>query len=312
MKEEDYYKVKALSNTAMGELSKSPMHLKAMLDGKKEPSKAMDIGRWVHMAILEPEKWAKYFFIKKPANTKAGKEYNSQMSANGSVGISQKEYDMIRGIVGRMLTCPWLTEIWSKYGKHMIAEGEYYWAKEVDGVQVNCKAKLDLVIPEANILIDFKTTRDAEPKSFIKKGKFAYNYDRQMSWYLDACIQAGSLTDNADCYFVAIEKEYPYAHSIIKVDKNALDQGREKYKELMSKYAEVIKTRDWHGYGQSTWEGQAPEPEGQVYSIEAGSMPDMGDLAKLFGMVNEQPKQLLTEGARFGSLRVKSVKHGNR
>lgn len=308
----DYYDVKALSNTAMGELAKSPMHLKAMLDGKKPASKAMDIGRWVHMAILEPEKWASYFFVKQPANTKLGKAYNAQMEENGAVGISEKEYDMIRGIVGRMITCPWLGEIWANYRDQMIAEGEYYWSQEVDGAQIKCKAKLDLVIPKANILIDFKTTRDAEPKSFIKKGKYSYNYDRQMAWYLDACVQAGSLTKDADCYFVAIEKEYPYAHSIVKVDSNALEEGREKYRKLLSKYAEVIKNRDWHGYGQATWEGfteqQQLESGQKIYALEAGAMPDLADITKLFGAASAKPKQILTEGARFGSLRVKSLK----
>lgn len=307
-----YYDVKALSNTAMGELSKSPMHLKAMLDGKKPSSKAMDIGRWVHLAILEPEIWSSYFFVKKPGNSALAKKYNSAMQDSGSVGISQNEYDMIRGIVGRMLTCPWLKELWANYKDQMIAEGEYYWSQDVDGTGIKCKAKLDLVIPEANILIDFKTTRDAKPESFIKKGKYAYNYDRQMAWYLDACIQAGTLTADADCYFVAIEKEYPYAHSIVKVDKNAISEGREKYKALLAKYADVIKNRDWHGYGEATWEGiteqQLIDSGQKVYALEAGAMPDMSDFAKLLGMSSKNKQQVLTEGARIGSLRVKKLK----
>lgn len=303
MERPEYYSVKALSNTAMGYLKKSPLHFRAFMDGKIPSSKAMEIGRWVHEAVLEPEQWNGKWFVKENARTKAGKEYNESLEAKGLVGITQNEYDMIRGMVGRLLQCEWLGRLFVLY--ETMIEQEFYWQEQVNGQAIDCKAKLDLIIPGANMMIDLKTTREAEPKGFIRKARYSYDYDRQMAWYKNACVKAGILNEDAKCFFVCIEKEPPYAYSIIEVAPSAIKSGERKYQKLLEQYAALMQTRDFHTYPSEVWEEEETHDQ-PIYSLEDGGMSQQ-QMLEMFAKVGRG--EVLTVGKTLSNgLRVKSLK----
>ena len=58
-----YHGTKALSKSGLDQFRKSPAHFRAWQDGttKNESSPALEFGTAVHMAILEPELFAKSY-----------------------------------------------------------------------------------------------------------------------------------------------------------------------------------------------------------------------------------------------------------
>ncbi len=300
MEDFDYYKVKALSNTAMSYLQKSPLHLWAFLNGKTKETKAMKLGRYIHAALLEPERWLDAIFVKADGRSKEGKAYNESNEAKGGWGVTQFEYDMTRGMVGRLMQDPFIRQL-QKDG--FLAEQDVFW--QMEGVA--CKAKLDIVSPKLNMLVDIKTTTDADPATFIRKSARFYDYDRQLAWYKDAAVREGLLAEDARVFIVAIEKEAPYAYSIVELSESTLDNGRRKYEELFGKYQQLEASGNWmEGYKQmEVWEEEA---HAQTYELQEGIAGlDATKLLAAFGQLVAH-QETLAIGQTFGSLRVKTLK----
>jgi hypothetical protein len=93
------------------------------------------------------------------------------------------------------------------------------------GLNFQCKSKFDVVDLTNNIIVDVKTTESANPKQF-KYDYFRYGYDIQAAFYMMAYERITGITP--DFFILAIEKESPYAISVIRVQKSSLSVAFEK------------------------------------------------------------------------------------
>ena len=77
-------------------------------------------------------------------------------------------------------------------------------------------------------IVDLKTTRDANPKTF-EDVIINQKYHMQAAYYCDAL-------GYKDYYIYAIEKSTPHCACLYKLSEETLDKGRELYNEALSKF----------------------------------------------------------------------------
>jgi hypothetical protein len=201
---EEYHQWKALSHSWMGRLRVTPAHLLDLMDnGGNESTPAMMVGSAVHCAVLEPAEYeSRYAAYPEGCNgtTKEGKAFKANMDAAGITVLSLKDGRLVSAIAWRAKMCQRLQE-WLH--RDHACEVALCWERS----GFLCKAKLDLMVPGLNILVDLKTTIVGSEAGFA--GQVArYGYHLQAAWYLDG-IQR--LTGQVwDWQFAVCEKRRPY------------------------------------------------------------------------------------------------------
>lgn len=152
MKQIDYYKYPAISNSMLSEFEKKTFNIRHY--GDKD--KAYALGSMIHTMILEPHKTFHSDIITL-----------SEAAMCRKVADNAKKHPLVK----------WLCQ-WSR------KEQEYYWTEPTTGLP--CKSKLDVIFKLGKIVVDLKTTSAKNDKEFIAS-IILYSYDRQAAFYLDAC-----------------------------------------------------------------------------------------------------------------------------
>ena len=226
-------------------IARSPAHYWARyLDPnrvRKPDTAAQAFGSLVHTAILEPHKLESLYAVAPDLNknTNAYKEWRASQS-----GIIVDSSDMqtalrMRDAVMRNLRARQLLELGG-------ATEEAIYAKCPEtGALV--KIKPDRYARAHCIMLDVKTTTDASPRAFAKSVA-EYRYHVQDAFYTDVAVWAGGAANWF--FFIAVEKEPPYAVAVYQLDSEATDKGRALYRENLNTYAHCLRTGDWHAYKQ--------------------------------------------------------------
>lgn len=109
-----------------------------------------------------------------------------------------------------------------------------------------CKAKLDAVftLPDDSVVVvDLKTTRSALTKRALTQAVVNFGYEKQAAWYLQALAQ-GEVND-AQLWFVFVQKAAPYEVAWIQLDGDALTQGAQQMRAATQIYAACVKSGNW-------------------------------------------------------------------
>jgi exodeoxyribonuclease VIII len=253
----DYFKAEGVSSTQMKIVKRASLaHLLAYLQGKgSKESDALDFGRAFHAMLLE----GKQEFVihplvypitdPTPAEKKAGKKerpwnWTSNWCKDWASGyeipvLSHDESDDLMGMVESVKANPDLASLFP-------AESELSIFAEIKGCKV--KARLD-TLPTSGPILDFKSTTNAEPSKFVRQA-WDNAYFLQAALYLDVLALCGD--KRREFWFVAIEKTYPYASSILKLTDGPvsfIEMGRRQYRDALSKIAEAKATNKWPAYG---------------------------------------------------------------
>lgn len=222
-----------VTNSQLGRLAKSPQTYVQYKESKMlrdiEPYvTALHFGRAYHMAMLEEDVYDDNV-IRVDASTRTAKvwkeavqEYNGHVSAL----ILQSEHDTIMRMRDILYSIGDIKDILNNLREK---EKVVLWRdKDTD---VLCKSKIDAITND-NILVDLKTTTDCRYQSF-KSSCYKYGYYRQSAFYLD-----GSKTD--DFIFIVQEKSSPYDVALYEVSGQAIQQGRNEYKELLKSFKDYF------------------------------------------------------------------------
>lgn len=196
IQESEYNAIPAIRASFLKACSFGAWHGWNYLHQEPFESDAMKFGSAVHAAILEPEKFATdYRFSPKfDKRTKAGKEGSEAFSKEheGKIILDESDHFKINSIVAKCHAIPAVADALKTFEK----EKSFKWESEF-GLM---KARLDLVDVTNKVIIDVKTTRDANPREFVNQA-LSLRYDVQFRHYLEA---VGS---NSECYAIAIESE---------------------------------------------------------------------------------------------------------
>ena len=180
--------------------SKSLAHWKGKV---WKESSAFALGSAVHALVLEPQK---NLVVRGPEDRRGNKWKEAQLAADldGQILLTEGDYDLAEKIAAPIINHEvvkgWIAD------SSFVAEASFFAEDYLTGVKIKCRP--DGYLPDAGIVFDIKTTRDASPDGFPREIR-SYNYDLQSSFYLRCLNQAGFKAHTF--IFVAVEKEPPYA-----------------------------------------------------------------------------------------------------
>lgn len=250
MTDQEYRALEALNYSGAKFLLRSPGHYRSSLTEEKKDSPAMQLGRVVHLAALQPELLGERVVVL-PAmdrRTKEGKAaYEAVMSSvkEGQEVVSQDIFDDAKRIAEA-------ARVAIKSINYDICQAEQTFVKDVGNVKI--KGRIDLMLWDSNnetSIVDLKTTQDASPAAFARD-VVNFKYHLQAAWYM-------RLTGAKKFYIVAQEKELPCANRVYTLDEAALAEGNRLMDEALALYAQCVAFDSWPTYTKDITELSLPK-----------------------------------------------------
>ena len=208
----DYFSRPEMSQSKLKGFAKSPAQYKYMQDNPKKPTRDMEIGTAIHYYLLEPEEFKKRYFIEDKyvdGRTKAGKEYKAlvkdQEITFGKIILSKDEGDTVIGCANAALEDE---DVGFLFKEGIEVEREVFFPL----FGIDFKAKLDVVVPKYNALLDVKSTALMSNDSFVKmavSNSPMCHYDIQAYVYVEAYKHCFGEYP-ASAAFIGLEKSAPY------------------------------------------------------------------------------------------------------
>jgi exodeoxyribonuclease VIII len=244
-----------VSKSALDEIARSPAHYRAWVDGiEREPTPALRFGTALHMAILEPARFAKSYAVKPDFGDCRFKENKARRdaweSANaGRLALSADDEDRILGMLAAVQNHP--------TASRLVAEGQsevtLSWADPITGLR--CKSRADYWVKRRRMAVDLKSTEDASPEAFAKS-VYNYRYHVQDALYRDAFRCCGEPIDHFA--ILAVEKSPPYACAVYVLDQDAVAKGFAAARQNIERLADCMKRNEWPAYSDRPMELSLP------------------------------------------------------
>ena len=230
-----------LSSSDLRRLIRSPAHYKnpARID-----SPAMAFGTLVHTFVLEPHVAEARYRPRADVDgrTKEGKAVRDWESAlasqQGIQFVNRSDYDAATAITASVrshLGC-----------SSLLSGGLAEVSGTVDGFSdVNVRIRPDYLTDKH--IVDLKTCVDARSDAF-SRSVINFLYQVQAAFYVDVAEAIDG--KKRDFYWVAVEKDAPYAVSVFKASDAMLEHGRAQYKCAIALYKECASLDLWPAYSQ--------------------------------------------------------------
>lgn len=238
-----YHADPALGASGISRLRRSPAHFRY---AEAPQSKALEDGKALHMAILEPKAFAATYAVAPVCDrrTTAGKAIWSEFiqEHQGVEIITASDYDMYRAVSEAAHADPVI--------RYLLSSGEAevsVFAEHPEyGIPLKCRP--DWYPGHVAAIPDIKTTEDARPWAFASS-VHRYGYHRAAAHYMDTIRWAG--LDPVESFFlIAVEKTKPYGIMVYELDDAAIEKGRAENDEAYRIYAECLSTDTWPSYAQ--------------------------------------------------------------
>jgi hypothetical protein len=230
-----------LSSSDLRRLIRSPAHYK---NPARIESPAMAFGTLVHTFVLEPAIAEARYRPRADVDgrTKEGKAVRDWESAlasqQGIQFVNRSDYDAATAITASVrshLGC-----------SSLLSGGLAEISGTVEGFSdVNVRIRPDYLTDKH--IVDLKTCVDARSDAF---GRSVINflYQVQAAFYVDVAEAIDG--KKRDFYWVAVEKDAPYAVSVFKASDAMLENGRAQYKCAIALYLECASMDLWPAYSQ--------------------------------------------------------------
>ncbi len=245
MTEKEYRAAEGVSRSQLWRLHEgSPEKFRYQEEHPEDPTPALIFGQMVHKLVLEPETFENEFVIMPECDrrTKEGKAqwFDFLQGAGDRTPIKAEDYEKALGMRNALMENDLIVKLLS--GKH---EVPLFWTDELTGEK--CKVRLDCFTPLSNgsIVIDYKSTNDASTESFMRSA-INYGYDFQAAMYSEGVKNVTG--KDAVFYFIAQEKEPPYAFNVLAADDRFVKRGYDTFRELLGIYHECKVSGNWYGY----------------------------------------------------------------
>lgn len=202
----------------------------------------MLIGTYTHVAVLEPERWARDFVVAPSIDmrTKAGKEVWAAFSAAsaGKTVLNESVYTKVVKLHNAIYRCPdakRLLELPS-HREHVLTWGDHETAEP-------CKCRFDLLLSSGNgISADIKTVGSGvKPQDFSSLAA-RRGYDRTADFYLGGYHEH---TGETGTYlFIAVSKK-TLDCAVYELDEDFLKIGYRRNRRIMRDLARCRETGVW-------------------------------------------------------------------
>ncbi|MFI1485687.1 PD-(D/E)XK nuclease-like domain-containing protein [Streptomyces sp. NPDC020747] len=125
-----------------------------------------------------------------------------------------------------------------------LPERSIYWTDPATGVRCRVRPDWLMVRPEVTVIVDFKTTTDANPEA-CSKAIESYSYHQQGALYIDGVQAAGLAPEGARFFFVFQSKKAPYLITVRELKDQDQDIGRARNERALRIYADCVANDDW-------------------------------------------------------------------
>jgi len=230
-----------LSSSDIRRLLRSPAHYR---NPQKLESPALAFGSLAHTFVLEPHVAEARYRPRADVDgrTKEGKavrDWEASLAAQQGIQfVSRADYDAAVSIASAVRT--------HLGASALIAGGMAETAGICDGFcDVNVRIKPDYRTDST--IIDLKTTTDARPDAFVRS-VVNFGYEVQAAFYVDVAAVIDGL--KRDFYWVAVEKDAPYAVAVYKASDEMLERGRQQYIKAIDLYKECAAMDLFPAYSQ--------------------------------------------------------------
>ena len=231
----DYHRDEALGSTSLKTLAtKTPAHYQYDKAHPKS-SDAFTLGTAAHSLILEND-WASIVVVESDNwTTKAAKEAKAAALAEGKQPLLTKEWIQAQAMRDAVMRHPQARKLFRGHK----AEQSVFWD---EGGQMS-KCRPDAWQP--GMLVDLKTAASADPNEFGKVAH-SFGYHQSAAHYIDGVKAATGET--LPFRFVLVEKTAPYFVSVVELDPEAIDIGRQLNERAKRIYRECLESNTWPGY----------------------------------------------------------------
>jgi len=196
---------------------------------------AFRIGSALHCKVLEPGEFSKRYVVKPTFKaTKAGKEEAKEWKARhcNHVILDPRSAPSIDAMAAAIAANERASELlWG-------TAGEVTWRMWDPLVKLSMQCRTDAYAP--GLIVDLKTTESL--KSF-RQSFASYGYHRQAAMY--SRIVNHVTEQDHSFYFIAVEKNPPYAVGIFDLHEGALTTGRCEIAEALTRIKECVSTGVW-------------------------------------------------------------------
>ena len=235
----DYHRSEALGSTSLKTLAtRTPAHWQHEKLHPKS-SAAFDLGTAAHSLILEQDESG---IVVIDVDAKRGKVWTDPASAaeaEGKIALTSKEWAQVVAMRDAVMAHPFARGLFTGHKPEQSVFWEEPWGD--DGLLLKCRP--DAWQPGA--LIDLKTARDANPNEFGKTAH-EYGYHQSAAHYIDGVKAATG--EELPFHFVLVEKTAPYLVSVVELDVEAINIGRQLNDRAKRIYRECTETNNWPGY----------------------------------------------------------------
>ena len=238
-----------LSSTDIRRLLRSPAHYK---NPTRIESPAMAFGSLVHTFVLEPGVAETRYRTRADVDgrTKEGKavrDWEASLAAQQGIQfVNRSDYDAATSIASAVRTHLGCASI--------LSGGLAEVSCILDGFcDVNVRIRPDYLTDKH--IVDLKTCVDARPDAF-SRSVMTFGYAIQASWYCD--IAQALDGQKRDFYWVAVEKEAPFAVAVYKASDAMMEYGRTQYKKAIELYKECASIDLWPAYSQQIQQLELP------------------------------------------------------
>ena len=240
----EYRSRDGVSSTDLKKIAKSPAHYRYWKDHPQIDTPSLLIGRSAHKYMLEKEDFFKEFAVAPNVDrrTKAGKEEWALFEAEnqGKDIISADDFEKIKEMHEALYSTPFVAKLLS--GEKELS---YFLEDEQTGLIIKCRPDCETHIGDTHIIIDYKTTDNADSDEFMKQAiKLMYDMQLYMYSYILEKIKGFKY----DVVFIAQEKQPPYAVNILQADKYFLASGEDMFRTYLNIYKECLETGNWYSY----------------------------------------------------------------
>jgi exodeoxyribonuclease VIII len=240
MSDADYRATKAVSCSTLKRFAEAPA--KALVPSKD--SAAMNAGRLIHSALLEPHLFeARYAWTAiDRRGTKAWEAAEAEAAAESKTLLKRDDWCELATIRDAVMAHPTAREL---LGPGLIPEASVFWRDEATGMP--CRGRVDGLRPQDRLIVDLKTTVDASPDDFAR-GAANWRHHWQEAFYRHG-VKAAPGGFEADRFiFIALEREPPFLIGIYELSPGAVAQGKREVMRALGEYAECERTGIWPGY----------------------------------------------------------------
>lgn len=238
----------SLSSTGVKTILRSPAHFRQSL-GRPVVKHAYDVGHAVHAKVLgtglQPVAYPDSVLAANgAASTRAAREWADAARAAGQVPLKAEVVAEVDAMAEAVLRHPIARALLEQAGR---PEASAFAIDEQTGVWL--RARPDF-LPDPGegrtILVDLKTADDADPRTF-GRSVASFGYHTQDAHYQQV-VRAARGDEDTAFVFVLVEKAAPWLVSVVELDEEARQVGRERVERAIDLYARCKAEDHWPGY----------------------------------------------------------------